>query len=155
VHIQIYEGGRAALLPLFRLADESESEIVGYFELGNVLAAYDGASIVGLAQLVEDDGYLQIVSLAVRTERQGKGLGTRLIAAALRFAETRGIDRVIVCTGAWEADNIIFYLNRGFRIFNVERDFFTSEKGYAEGRRDQVQLEIVGIVERPPAQATA
>jgi GNAT superfamily N-acetyltransferase len=144
VHIQTYEGRRAALLPLFRLADESESQIVSYYELGKVLAAYDGA-IVGFAQLVKDDGYLQIVSLAVRTERQGKGLGTRLIAAVLRFAKTRGIDRVVVCTGAWEADNIIFYLNRGFRIFNVDRDFFTPEKGYAEGRRDQVQLEIVGI----------
>lgn len=132
------------MLPLFRLADESESQIVSYYELGKVLAAYDGA-IVGFAQLVKDDGYLQIVSLAVRTERQGKGLGTRLIAAVLRFAKTRGIDRVVVCTGAWEADNIIFYLNRGFRIFNVDRDFFTPEKGYAEGRRDQVQLEIVGI----------
>jgi len=155
MHIQTYEGKRAALLPLFRLADESESQIVSYYELGKVLAAYDGASIVGFAQLVEDDGYLQIVSLAVRTERQGTGLGTHLIAEALRFAKERGIDRVVACTGAWEADNIDFYLNRGFRIFNVDRDFFTPEKGYAEGRCDQVQLEIVGIMQRLPAQATA
>ena len=69
MHIQTYDGRRAALLPLFRLADESESQIVSYYELGKVLAAYDGASIVGFAQLVKDDGYLQIVSLAVRTER--------------------------------------------------------------------------------------
>ena len=37
MHIQTYEGRRAALLPLFRHADESESQIVSYYELGKVL----------------------------------------------------------------------------------------------------------------------
>lgn len=143
--IQIYEGSRATLLPLFRLADESESQIVSYYELGTVLVAYDGASIVGLAHIVEEDGYLEIVSLAVCSERQGAGIGTRLIAKVLCFAKVRRFDRVVVCTGAWETDNIVFYLNRGFRIFNVNRGFFTPEKGYADGRRNQVQFEIVSI----------
>jgi ribosomal protein S18 acetylase RimI-like enzyme len=145
VTIHIYNGRRAALLPLFRLADESDSEIASYFELGDVLAAYDTAAVVGLAHLVEEDGFLQIVSLAVATKWQGAGLGSRLISEAVRFAQARGINRVVVCTGAWETENIIFYLNRGFRIFNVVRDFFSIEKGYAEGRRDQVQLEMVRI----------
>lgn len=145
MHIKIYEGGSAALPPLFRLADESESQIQSYYELGTILAAFDVASIVGLAQLVEDYGNTELVSLAVRPERQRQGFGRHLIEAAAYHCRAYKIDRLIVGTGTWETDNVVFYLHRGFQIFNMNRDFFTPEKGYAEGRRDQVQLEIVGI----------
>ncbi|MFT3730754.1 MAG: GNAT family N-acetyltransferase [Hyphomicrobium sp.] len=149
MHIEIYEGDRDALLPLFRLADEFESQIESYYGLGTVLVAYDGALIAGLALVFDDDGVVELVSLAVLAERQRQGFGSRLIEAAVGHCRAIKIDRLIVGTGAWEADNIIFYLNRGFRIFNVNQDFFSPEKGYAEGRRDQVQLEITGIGSRP------
>jgi GNAT superfamily N-acetyltransferase len=142
VTIRTYEGGRAALLPLFRLADESDSQIESYYQLGTVLAAYDGTSIVGLALVFDDGGYTELVSLAVRPDQQRQGIGTRLIEAAVYHCRVNKVGRLIVGTGAWETDNIDFYLRRGFQIFNVNRDFFSPEKGYAEGRRDQVQLEM-------------
>ncbi len=145
VNIQIYEGGRTALLPLFRLADESESEIESYYELGTILAVYDGTSVVGLAQLIADCGDMELVSLAVHPECQRKGFGRHLIEASVDHCRANNIDRLIVGTGTWEIGNIIFYLRRGFRIFKVNRDYFTPEKGYAEGRRHQVQLEFAGI----------
>lgn len=138
--IQIYEGDRTTLLPLFRLADESDSQIESYYQLGTVLAAFDGTSVVGLALVFDDVGHTELVSLAVLPERQGQGLGTRLIEAAIDHCRANAMGRLIVGTGAWETDNIDFYLRRGFRIFNVNRGFFSPEKGYAEGRRDQVQL---------------
>lgn len=140
--IQIYEGDRTILLPLFRLADESDSQIESYYQLGTVLAAHDGTSVVGLALVFDDVGYTELVSLAVLPERQGRGVGSRLIEAAIDHCRANAMGRLIVGTGAWETDNIGFYLRRGFRIFNVNRGFFSPEKGYAEGRRDQVQLEM-------------
>lgn len=140
--IGIYEGDRAALLPLFRLADESDRQIESYYLLGTVLAAYDGTSVVGLALLVDDERYVELVSLAVCPSSQRQGFGARLIEAAAYYCRANKINRLIVGTGVWENDNIAFYLRRGFRVFNVNRGFFSPEKGYADGRCDQVQLEM-------------
>jgi GNAT superfamily N-acetyltransferase len=142
IRIQIYEGRRLHLLPLFRLADESESQILSYYEMGNVLVARERDLVVGMAHIVEDADAIQIVSLAVIPGRQGEGIGGRLIEEAMTFCRLNNVRRLVVCTGVWETDNIIFYLRRGFRIFNVARDYFTSEMGYAQAVRHQVQFEM-------------
>jgi GNAT superfamily N-acetyltransferase len=130
------------LLPLFRLADESESQILSYYELGKVLVARDRGSIVGMSQIVEDAELFEIVSLAVVAEHQGEGIGRRLVEESLAYCRLNNVRRLVVCTGSWETDNIVFYLRRGFRIFNVVRDYFTPERGYSLSVRDQIQFEI-------------
>lgn len=142
VQIELHAGNREHLLPLFRLADESESQILSYYEQGHVLVAIEQGMVIGLAHLVEDADTIELVSLAVVHERRGKGVATRLIKEAKLFCGGADIARLVVCTGSWETDNIIFYLKRGFRIFNVVRNFFTPEKGYALAIRDQVQFEM-------------
>jgi GNAT superfamily N-acetyltransferase len=142
IQIQIYEGSRLHLLPLFRLADESESQILSYYEMGSVLVACERDLVVGMAHIVEDADIFELVSLAVIPERQGQGIGRRLVEEAVTYCRQNNVGRLVVCTGSWETDNIIFYLRRGFRIFNVVRDYFTSERGYAQTVRDQVQFEM-------------
>lgn len=141
IHIQIHQGDRADLLPLFRIADESESEILSYYQLGDVLVALEDDMVVGMAQVEKDGSAVQIISLAVLARCQGQGIGCRLIEEAANYCKLNGVGRLIVCTGAWEAQNIAFYMKRGFRLFHVERGFFRPEKGYAE-LGDQVQFEI-------------
>jgi GNAT superfamily N-acetyltransferase len=141
IRIQTHSGDRTELLPLFRLADESESEIQSYCMLGEVLVALDGDMIVGMAQVEKDGDTVQIISLAVAEARQRQGIGSQLITVAQQYCRLVGAIRLIVCTGAWEADNISFYSRRGFRLFHVEQGFFTPAKGYAE-LGDQVQFEI-------------
>jgi GNAT superfamily N-acetyltransferase len=106
-----------------------------------VLAAWDGETIVGMAQVEKDGDTVQIISLAVMETRQGQGIGSQLVAAARRYSKRSGARRLIVCTGAWEAENITFYQHCGFRLFHVEPSFFTQEKGYA-ALGDQAQFEI-------------
>jgi GNAT superfamily N-acetyltransferase len=142
IQFKIYEGSRLHLLPLFRLADESESQILSYYELGRALIANDRDLIVGMSQIVEDADIFEIVSLAVVAERQGEGIGRRLVEESLAYCRLNNVRRLVVCTGSWETDNIIFYLRRGFRIFNVVKDYFTPERGYAQSVRDQVQFEM-------------
>lgn len=140
IRIRQEAGDRSRLLPLFRLADESESEIQAYFRLGDVLVALDDGTPVGMAQVEQDGPTVQIVSLAVVPERQGEGIGCRLIDEAAGYCRERGVRRLIVCTGGWETDNIAFYEKRGFRLFHTQPGYFTPEKGYAVAG-DQVQLE--------------
>jgi N-acetylglutamate synthase-like GNAT family acetyltransferase len=141
IHIQKKKGDRADLLRLFRIADESESEIQSYSQLGDVLVALDDGKVVGIAQVEKDDSTVQIISLAVVPERQREGIGCRLIEEAANYCRYHGVGRLIVCTGAWEAENIAFYTKRGFALFHIIPDFFTLEKGYAKVG-DQVQFEM-------------
>lgn len=138
----MYEGSRLHLLPLFRLADESESQIQSYYECGSVLVARDGDSIIGMAHIVEDADTFEIVSLAVVPERQGRGIGKRLVEEVVSYCRLNYGRRLMVCTGSWETHNIVFYLRRGFYIFNVVRDYFTPEKGYVQAAREQIQFEM-------------
>lgn len=143
IQIQIYEGSRCNLLSLFRLADESESQILSYYEMGSVLVARDRDFVVGMAHIVEDADVFEIVSLAVILERRGEGIGRQLVEEAVTYCRLNNAVRLVVCTESWETDNIIFYLRRGFRIFNVARDYFTSQRGYTQTVRDQVQFEML------------
>ena len=110
--------------------------------MGNVLVAWDENLVVGMAHVVKDDMTIEIVSLAVIPELQGQGIGRRLIEEAINYCRINQIGRLVVCTGSWEISNLVFYLKRGFCIFNVVRDYFTPETGYAKSHRDQVQLEM-------------
>lgn len=141
IHVRVHEGDRADLLPLFRIADDSESEIQSYYKCGDALVALDDDEVVGMAQVEKDGSTVQIISLAVVPWRQGEGVGCRLIKEAANYCRRHGASRLIVCTGAWEKENMHFYIKRGFRLFHVERAFFTPEKGYA-GVGDQAQFEM-------------
>ena len=123
------------------MADDSESEIMSYYRLGDALVALDGGTIVGMAQVERVATTVQIISLAVVPARRREGIGCQLIEEAASYCRVNAASRLIVCTGAWESENIAFYLKRGFHHFHIERSFFTPDKGYAEVR-DQVQLEM-------------
>jgi N-acetylglutamate synthase-like GNAT family acetyltransferase len=142
MRVKIHHGDRADLLPLFRIADDSESEIQRYHQLGDVLVALEeDDTVIGMAQVEKDGSIVQTISLAVLPSRQGEGIGCRLVMEAASYCRLNGVSRLVVCTGAWETKNLAFYCKRGFRLFKVERGFFTPEKGYAKVG-DQAQLEM-------------
>jgi ribosomal protein S18 acetylase RimI-like enzyme len=127
--IAIHEGDRAALLPLFRLADDSEREIAAYLPLGTVLVASEGTELVGHVQLIEGDPW-ELKSLAVVEAHRGTGLGRQLVEAGLGHARARGARRVILATGAADTHLLRFYQRLGFRLDRIERDAFTPAAGY-------------------------
>jgi N-acetylglutamate synthase-like GNAT family acetyltransferase len=106
-----------------------------------VLVALDDGKVVGMTQVEKDGATIQIISLAVVPERQREGIGCRLIEEAANYCRDNGANRLIVCTGAWEVENITFYTKRGFNLFHIEPKFFTPEKGYAEVG-DQLHFEM-------------
>jgi ribosomal protein S18 acetylase RimI-like enzyme len=130
--IEIYEGDRAALLPLFRLADDSEPAIAGYLARGTVLVATERGRHVGHVQMIQGDAPTtwELKSIAVVESHRGSGLGQALIAMGISHVARCGARTVVLSTGAADTALLRFYQRRGFRLRRVERDFFTPAAGY-------------------------
>lgn len=126
---------RDAYLPLLRLADDSEMAVRGYYQAGDLYALGDGTGrpmAMALA-IPRDDGSVELKAVAVDEQRHGQGLGKRLLAAVLADIRTRGVRRVVVGTGNAGVGVIAFYQKAGFRLLRIERDYFSSARGYPDG----------------------
>jgi ribosomal protein S18 acetylase RimI-like enzyme len=130
--VETHQGPRSALRPLFELAEDSASELDSYLDEGRVLVARLGDAIVGHLQLVatERPDQAEVKNMAVRPERQGRGIGGHLLRAALALLAGEGTRGVRVATAAADVDNLRFYQRHGFRVLAVERDAFGPATGY-------------------------
>ncbi|MCC6793429.1 MAG: GNAT family N-acetyltransferase [Thermomicrobiales bacterium] len=127
--------GRDAYLPLLMLADESESEVRGYYQRGDLYALDDeaGAPLGMILAIPEPDGSVELKAVAVDASMHGKGVGKRMLAAVLADLKRRGVKHVIVGTANPGIGQLAYYQKAGFRLWKIERDFFSPERGYPEG----------------------
>jgi ribosomal protein S18 acetylase RimI-like enzyme len=132
VAIGLYEGPRDALASLFAEADDSESQIASYRELGKILVARRDGTILGHIQLVEtgEAGTFELKSIAVDQQWRSQGIGAALIQAALAHCRDRDALWLVVATAAASIQALKFYQRQGFRISHVIRDFYGPERGY-------------------------
>ncbi|HEX3476302.1 MAG TPA: GNAT family N-acetyltransferase [Kofleriaceae bacterium] len=138
-----HTGDRAALIPLFRLADDSDQEIASYLARGTVLVATDGSELVGHVQIIETaaPATWELKSIAVADGHRHRGLGRRLVEAGLAHARDHGASRVLLATAAADTALLRFYQRLGFRLLRIERDVFTPAAGYpAELYIDGIRL---------------
>jgi len=146
-----HTGDRAALLPLFELAEDSPSELDHYLDLGRILLASSDGEPVGHLQLVDTDraGHTELKNMAVRTEMQGLGIGRRLVQSARAVLAAEGVTTLTVATATADIGNLRFYQRQGFRMCRIERDVFTEASGYPRHSdvdgiplRDRVWLDL-------------
>jgi GNAT superfamily N-acetyltransferase len=144
VRIETYTGDRNRLRELFELAEDSPTELESYLDDGRVLVAVSGAETLGHLQMVDtgSPGRMELKNMAVREERQGLGIGRRLVQAALAAAGDAGGTELLVATAAADIGNLRFYQRLGFRMRSIERDAFTPVTGYPPG------LSVDGIAVR-------
>jgi GNAT superfamily N-acetyltransferase len=143
IRIQTYRGPRDNLRPLFELAEDSAAELDSYIDAGRVLVAMSGPDVIGHVQLTStgDPRQAEIKNMAVREDRQGQGLGRRLIQAAVDLVAAEAVTTLLVATAAADIGNLRFYQRQGFRMRSIERDAFTSSTGYRPGLRiDGIEL---------------
>jgi ribosomal protein S18 acetylase RimI-like enzyme len=142
VRVERYTGPRSVLRPLFELAEDSPGQLDSYLHAGRVLVARSAGEIVGHLQLVDTGrpGVAEIKNMAVRPADQGRGLGGRLVSAALDLVAAENGSAVRVATAAADIDNLRFYQRHGFRLSAIERDAFTPATGYPEIRIDGIDL---------------
>jgi predicted N-acetyltransferase YhbS len=156
--IHRHDGPRGLLDALFRLADDSETQVAAYRDAGEVFVAKDAhAAVLGHIQLIATDepGVLEIKSLAVDESAQGHGIGQALVGFVLDQARASGAHLVVVSTAAAGLSVLRFYQRAGFRMARIERDAFTPETGYPDGiliegipLRDRVWLDVA-VTESP------
>lgn len=134
VRVERYDGSRAALRPLFELADDSRSALDAYLELGRVIVARRGADLVGHLQLVPTGiaGEVELKNMAVVPEHRATGVGRALVEAAIEQTRADGCRQMLVATGGADVGNLRFYQRLGFRMLSVERDAFTPATGYPD-----------------------
>ena len=135
VRIETYGGPRDDLRPLFELAEDSAAELDSYIDAGRVLVATSDGEIMGHLQLTGtgDPRQVEIKNMAVREDRQGQGVGRRLIQAAVDLVAAEAVTTILVATAAADIGNLRFYQRQGFRMRSVERDAFTPATGYPPG----------------------
>jgi predicted N-acetyltransferase YhbS len=133
LRITLFDGRREGLRPLFELAEDSVDQLDSYLDAGRVLVAVSGEQVVGHVQLVDAErpGAVELKNMAVRETRQGRGIGARLVRAALDLAAAEGRASMVVATAAADIGNLRFYQRQGFRMLAIERDAFTPATGYA------------------------
>jgi ribosomal protein S18 acetylase RimI-like enzyme len=126
---------RDAYLPLLRLADDSDSQVRGYYQQGDLYALDDATrGPVGIVLAVPaPDGAVELKAVAVEATLHGQGIGTRLLAAVLADLKARGVMRVVVGTGNAAIGPIAFYQKAGFRLWKIERDYFSPARDYPAG----------------------
>lgn len=148
--IEIFTDDRELLAQFFALADDSPQQIASYISLGDVLVEREGDLIRGHLQIVDTDsaGVFELKSMAVAEVHQGKGIGRRLVEAAVVHCRVHGAHRLIVSTATADIGSLRFYQRLGFRMDGIVRDAFSPLRGYPEAMlvdgiplRDQVFLD--------------
>jgi ribosomal protein S18 acetylase RimI-like enzyme len=132
LEISIHHGPRDEFAPLFAEADDSEQEIAGYRDLGDLLIARDGDAVVGLALVVETDerGTFELKSLAVDEGWRSRGVGAALVKAVAQHCLHRAGRLLLVATAAASIRALQFYQRQGFRFRRIIRDFYGADRGY-------------------------
>jgi ribosomal protein S18 acetylase RimI-like enzyme len=135
IRIEPYQGDRTDLRGLFELAEDSPAQLDSYLRAGRVLVAVRGGQVIGHLQLVDTDepGRVEIKNMAVRETDRGRGIGARLVRAALDLVAAESGSSVLVATAAADIGNLRFYQRLGFRMRTVEQDAFTPATGYRAG----------------------
>ncbi|WP_295746444.1 GNAT family N-acetyltransferase [uncultured Limosilactobacillus sp.] len=92
-----------------------------------------------------DKQTVEIKNLAIDPQWQHHGYGKALVQFAKRYARLHGASTLVVGTGSTSMASLLLYQKCGFRITNVDRDFFTrhyQQPIYENGirLRDMVRL---------------
>lgn len=135
-------------MDLLLLADPSRKLIERYLQKGQCFIAKMEGEVVGVYVLHPTNSTtIELINIAVAEGVQGKGIGKQLTLHAIENAESQGYRVMEVGTGNSSIGQLALYQKCGFRITEVECDFFVknySEKIMENGIqcRDMIRLRI-------------
>lgn len=131
---------------LLLMADPSRKMVESYISNSDIYLARVGEKIVGEYVLTKiDDSTVELKNIAVDSDFRGKGIGKMLVLDAIKKAKEAGYKTIEVGTGNSSFSQLALYQKCGFRITEVNKDFFTgnySEKIVENGIecRDMIRL---------------
>lgn len=112
-------------IDLLLLADPSRKLIEEYLNRGTCYVAENDNEIIGVYVLLPTrPETVELVNIAVSEIEQGKGVGRQLLMDAIQKSKAKGYKSIEVGTGNSSIGQLALYQKCGFRITNVDRDFF-------------------------------
>jgi ribosomal protein S18 acetylase RimI-like enzyme len=140
---------REGFMPLLLLADESEIQVRGYLQRGDLYVFSESErpdEAAGIVLTLPDEpGVVELKAVAVEPRLHRQGIGMRMVSAVLDDLRARGVERAIVGTGNAGIGQLAFYQKAGFRLLRIERDFFTPARGYPE-RMEENGIRLLDMV---------
>lgn len=139
MRLKIVEPGseREPYLPLLLLADDSEQQVRAYMKDGMLFVAEDDGWTVGIVLAIPlNAAEIELKAVAVDPDSHNQGIGKRMLAQVLPELSKRGYTRVMLGTGNSSIGQLAFYQKAGFRLWKIERDFFSPERGYPEDLKE-------------------
>ena len=110
---------------LLLLADESEASVADYIGRGACYAARCGNTLAGQYVLLHTRPFTaEVVNIAVVPRFQRQGVGTALLAHAVRTAREAGFRRLEIGTGDSGTGQIALYLRCGFVRCGIDEDYY-------------------------------
>ena len=89
----------------------------------------EGDMIIGTIGIInKGDSCAELKRFYINTEHRGKGYGTRLLDKALEFCRQQGKTKVEFETGKAFTQGHAFYINKGFKIVNEDKESYYMEK---------------------------
>jgi ribosomal protein S18 acetylase RimI-like enzyme len=146
VNIRELKEGETPPYDLLLLADPSRGMVKKYLDQGTCYVAETIEEMVGAYVLVMTSlGKMEIVNIAVVQNKQGQGFGKRMVLDAIQRSIDLGAHTIEVGTGNSSLSQLALYQKCGFRITEIDRNFFTrhyQEKIYENGIQcvDMVRL---------------
>lgn len=117
----------SAPIHLLLLADPAEERIKAYLKLGRCFVAKQHEQPVAVIVLVAIDlTRLEIKNIAVEPERQGQGIGKKMLQWAYAYAKQARFEKLVVGTGNSSIQQLRFYQQQGFEISSIRKNFFLS-----------------------------
>ncbi len=120
-------------MPLLLLADES-MPLRRYLNDGDLYVLRNaGDEPVGVTLVIpngDEPSTFELRAVAIAEAHHNRGYGQRMLAGVLADLRAQGGRRVTVGTSNAGIGQIAFYQKAGFRLWRIERDYFTPEKGY-------------------------
>lgn len=116
---------------LLLLADPSKDLVDEYLKQSDTFVAEQNKETVGVVVLFPlTEETVEIKNVAVKPALQGRGIGSYLIANAIKVATLKKYKSVCIGTANSSIGQLYLYQKLGFEITEIRKDFFTDR--YAE-----------------------
>ena len=129
--------GRDELIPLLLLADDSEAQVRSYYQQGELFAVRgDDGIVIGITLAIPTaGGGVEVKAVAVAPALHGRGVGQRMMKMVLTELRAAGVRQVTVGTSSSGIGQLAFYQKVGFRLWKIERDFFSPDVATRKARQ--------------------
>lgn len=112
-------------MDLLITADPSHKLVKEYVKRGECYVLDIKNEIIGVYVLLPTrPETVELVNIAVKEDRQGEGIGKRLIRDAINQSKEKGFKTIEIGTGNSSVGQLALYQKCGFRIIGVDIDFF-------------------------------